>query len=240
MRLWGADAIFDTERYRVPFSSRVYTGRELLSLFLDDHYFRRFVVSVDPIMRVTDNGVMVEESSTRLRMEGELVHVDKLLRACAEIGIAPSVFVRASNGESSVGEMVRFSIARFDARQELEWTLEALARYIVPAPGWTNRFGEAFTFDDAIQILVERKRGEGPCLGIHVPYVLAILLRLDDGYRFLRNSSRLLVTRYLRKSRHCSRQDSRPTELGLSVGHRVCHQCTSLTPIGLAPRRGSQ
>jgi hypothetical protein len=197
LRLWGPDAVFDVDRYRTPYAARVYTGRELLSLFLDHRHFARVVSSAPPILTATDHGVIVESNSGSIRMEGDLAHIDKLLRVCGELGISRDTFMRTSNGESTVGDMVRGSIAMFDPGQELEWTVEGLGRYLAPTVGWSNRFGEPYTFDQAVGRLTSRAKGTGSCFGTHTPYALAILLRLDDEYKFLKRSSRADIVRYL-------------------------------------------
>ncbi len=197
LRLWGPDAVFDSDRYRMPYPARVYTGRELFGLLLDHRHFSKIVRTVEPLLTSTDMGVAVEAKSYSLRMEGDLGHTDTLLTVCAELGIARDVFIRTVNGESTVGRMVDAAVATFDPGQEMEWTIEALARYLAPSSGWTNRFGENYSFGQVVEKLVKRGGGEGSCLGTHVPYAIAILLRLDERHDILGRAPRASAIKYL-------------------------------------------
>ncbi len=154
-------------------------------------------MSTEPLLTMTDDGVTVESKSATARMEGDLAHVDKLLRVCGELGIARDTFIRTSNGESSIGGLVRGAMSKFDSGQEIEWTIEGLARYLVPSPGWANRFGQFYTFDNAVERLVGRKMGTGACFGSRIPYALAVLVRLNERYEFLKHSSHAKAIRYL-------------------------------------------
>ncbi|MGE3819673.1 MAG: hypothetical protein AB7I30_09575 [Isosphaeraceae bacterium] len=198
LRLWGPDAVFDGERHPSPFGKRIFTGRELLGLFLDHRQYRRLVRSGASLMRATDHGVVVTAGSARVNMEGDLIHVDKLLRTCADVNVLPSTFIRTIDAEATVADLVRGSVATFDASQELEWTVEALARYIAPVRGWVNRFGERFTFDDAVAVLTGRTLGRGACLGTHVPYVLCVLLPVDAVTSILKPRFHAAAIDYLR------------------------------------------
>jgi hypothetical protein len=184
LRLWGPDAVFDTDRFPSPYRSRVYTGRELLSMFLDDRQYRRVVVSQSPLLKSTNYGVLVESKQTKMKFEGAPAHVDKVLRVCGELGVPSDTFIRTPTAEATMAEMVRGSVATFDSSQELEWTVEAFARYLAD-DRWTNRFGEEFTFDDAARSLLNKPMGSGSCLGMHVPYVAAILLQVQEQHRIL-------------------------------------------------------
>lgn len=199
LRLWGIDAVFGERHHPSPVRSRIFTGRELLSIFLDHRFFLRFF-RLEPLLRLTDYGVLVEKYSGPVRMDAGLVHVDYLLRTCAELGVPSDTSVRTCDGESTVGGMVRYSMASFDPGQELEWTVEGLARYVAPAHGWVNRFGQYHTFDETVGAILSRQRGEGSCLGTHVPYTLAVLLRIDEKEPILGDSSRAKAVEYLKEA----------------------------------------
>lgn len=198
LRLWGHRAVFDVNKCPSPFGTRVFTGRELLTLFLDDAFFQTVTRGrAEPLLVLTNDGVRVNYSPSA-SFVGGLGHVDKLLRVCGELGITLETGVRTRNGEASVGQILRYAVSHFDLGQELEWSLEALARYLVPLPGWTNRFGEAFTFDKVTQYMCDRRAGEGPCLGTHVPYALCVILGLDRREGFLSRSMAHRAEEHLR------------------------------------------
>ncbi|MGO9471242.1 MAG: hypothetical protein ACLQIB_47485 [Isosphaeraceae bacterium] len=203
LRLWGHRAVFDINKYPSPFGTRVFTGRELLTLFLDDAFFRAVTRGrAEPLSVLTNDGVRLDYSPS-VSFVGGLGHIDKLLRVCGELGITAETGVRTRNGESNVGQILQYAVSHFDLGQELEWSLEALARYLVPLPGWTNRFGETFTFDKVTQYMCDRRMGEGACFGTHLPYTLCVVLGLDRRENFLSRSIARRAEEHLRSISGC-------------------------------------
>lgn len=86
---------------------------------------------------------------------------------------------------SDVASMISDSISRFSLRQEIEFTTAAYCLWLPPRKGWTNRFGEYFTFDDLAKILLSRTWGEGSCRGAHVPFAMVYLLRAHEVHSIL-------------------------------------------------------
>lgn len=198
LRLWGPDATFGDPKSASPFHTRVFTGRELLGLFLDHRQYLRSVHATSPILEDSDDGVIVRYKSASRRLEGDLAHVDKLLRVCGELDIPSDFRIRTPGRETTLREVVRGAVANFDASQELEWSVEAFARYFEDAKSWTNRFGETFGFDEAVQALAGRGVGKSPCFGTHLPYALTMLYRLDDSVPRLGRASKETIRALLR------------------------------------------
>lgn len=201
-RLWGHEANFTGTIVVQEFSIPILSGDQLTSILLDAREYRRWAPSDAPILLPTESGVSVRtyEVKGRTSFGGRLVHPDDLLVACGEVGLPADFTIRTEDGaEHTIADMLRDSISRLSTDQELEWTVEALARYLAPQSTWTNRFGESFSIDDAVAVLASRPLGEGACFGIHVPYALTCLLVIDksENHELLNASSRVSITRYL-------------------------------------------
>jgi hypothetical protein len=201
-RLWGPDAAFPAASFTHPFGGRVFTGAELTAYLLDHRAYHRIAPGDAPLLLRTPYGVRVRTYSAGVAgtFAGELAHPDDLLTACGEVGLPADTPLHTADGEARVGDLVSDSVARFTPRQELEWTAEALARYLAPRRRWANRFGEEFSFDDAADALLARAPGRGACLGTHVPYALACLCRIDESHPILSPRARERVARRLRET----------------------------------------
>lgn len=199
-RLWGPDAVFPHAEFSSPFGTKVFSGRELQTLLLDQQSSRRLNPGGIPLLYSTRFGVgTVVDSSRHGNFSGVLAHYDDLLLACAIIGLGTDTRIRTKDAEATIGELVGDSVARFDSSQELEWTTAALALYLAPRRAWTNRYGVEFSFDDAAELLLKQTQRGSACLGIHVPYALVCLLRVDDQHAILDASSREEIRKYLRR-----------------------------------------
>ena len=126
-------------------------------------------------------------------------HVDQLLACLGEIGVAPGTPVQTGAGTTPVEELVFASQANFVRDQEPFWSVIAYALYGSPR-GWTNRFGEAFTFDGAAADLMADDPAGGACAGGHRLYTLTVLLRADARGRLLSAAVEAKARDYLKRA----------------------------------------
>jgi hypothetical protein len=187
--LWGPHATFPMTIVS-PHGSHIFNGAELKALLLDHGAYREVVLNDDPLLIPTKFGVRVAikpgtSSGTLGNFAGAAGHYDDLLRACASHGLPTDTRIVTPMGHADIAEMLNESIATFDLTQELEWTVEAFARYLPPQIAWSNRFGETFTFDQCADQLLALPLGSGACLGTHVVYALVALVRVDEQISIL-------------------------------------------------------
>lgn len=196
-RLWGPDADFPSTVFPRPFATRVFSGRELETILLDHRSFHKLLPAEAPILFRTGNGV---ETRTYLvgdaNRAGSLTHVNDLLTACAEVALPTTKEIWTPDGPATVRELVTSAVAQFTIREELEWSTEALARYLAPAKSWTNRFGNDFSFSQVASVLLAKSQGRGSCAGTHVCYALMALFRVDEEHKILNEQVRTDIRRY--------------------------------------------
>lgn len=201
LRLWGPDATFPPERFLRPFDGRVFSGRELLQYLTDYEFYHKVAPGDLPLLVETRYGITSRTYATVRQgsFAGQLGHADDLLCTFSEIGVPSGAEIRTATRVAQVSYMLCDSIARFNYTQELEWTVEALARYLSPARNWTTAAAQTASFDASAGYLLERPLGKGACLGTHVPYALACLLGVSRQTNLLRSETEHRVIERLRE-----------------------------------------
>lgn len=197
LRLWGPDAAFDDRRipHRDGFHVHTPSGRELVEFLLNDQVYQKYAPpGAEPILFQTRYGIGVRYDPGLF--EGQLAHVDKLLRICGELGLPRTAPVVTRQGGGQVLDLVTDSMARISEHQELEWTSEALARYLVANARWRNRFAEEWTVDRIARRLLRTPPGAGPCFGTHVCYALLMISRIDENRPTLSSGMRQRIRDY--------------------------------------------
>lgn len=107
-------------------------------------------------------------------------HRDQNLASFGELGLPLSTSLMIEGKQVPLRLLLQDSIANFHLQQrELEWTGIAYALYLPPVAGWTNRFGEEYTFDDLAMNLLDRPLTGASCGGMHVLYTLMVISRAD-------------------------------------------------------------
>lgn len=198
-RLWGPSVVFDERRlpHRDGFQLHTPSGKELQDILLNDRiYSRNAPPGAEPILFRTRYGIGVRHNPGLF--EGQLAHVDKLLRICAELGLPSSTALVLRQGGGTIRDIVTESMARIDERQELEWTGEGLARYLLPQARWDDRFGRPWSIDRIARLLLNKPRGAGPCFGTHGACVLMTLYRVDQEQAVLSAEVREQIRGYFR------------------------------------------
>lgn len=170
----------------------------MLAFLLDDRYYRSVLPGEPPILFSSDFGVATRTQPIVVgRMADQLAHPDDLLCACAEVGLPTDTTIWTRSAEGRLESMVRSAAMRVQAQQELEWTVEALARYLLPTSEWENRFGERLSLEKLAIALCDAPIGSGACLGTHKPYTAAALLRINEECPFLSKRSQDALREYL-------------------------------------------
>jgi hypothetical protein len=199
LRVWRQDD-FASDLIRSPFGAPVYSGKALLRLFLDQDFARRTVPAWESVLKWTVQGIAARfEPTFSSNYVGVLRHQDDLLAACAVAGVPLSSPVTVDGNSGTLRDVLRCSIATFNSKNELEWTIVAYAHYLSPVNNWTNRFGETYSFDDCVDLLLKRPKEKAACLGIHIPYALCTLLRVDKQTPIISARTRGRCEAYLKE-----------------------------------------
>jgi len=201
-RLWGPKAVFPQDMYTHPFSDPVLNGKELAGYLLDDTVYRRHAPGASPLLESTPHGIRIRVQRDKFAgtFTGDLGHVNDVLAGCGEVGLPSDTVVRTPNREGTLADVVRNSVAEFRADQELDWTVEAFARYLDDTDRWVNQAGEVTTFSDVADRLLRRRYGEGPCLGTHKLNALACLYRINQRRPILTPQTRLAIENFLKEA----------------------------------------
>jgi len=106
---------FPPSRFIHPFGRRVFTGKELKGFLLDHRVYRQIVPGEAPLLVRTPHGVWVRTSEPKLsgNFAGQPSHEDDVLVACAEVGLPSDSMLYTTEGEGTIADVVRESIARF-------------------------------------------------------------------------------------------------------------------------------
>jgi hypothetical protein len=178
MRLWGTAAKFGDDHFN-PFSNGTPSGERMLDLIRDCREAER--AGVEPCMFLYRNrdGVEVQYEADG----GGVAHRDQYLKVMGELGMRSSCPVYLLDGsQATLGDLVRYSLHKFEIEQELEFSAVAFARWLPPNKSWINRHGERYDFDAMALAILGRTPGRSSCSGIHTLYALANILRIHQDY----------------------------------------------------------
>jgi hypothetical protein len=188
LKLWGADAKFDPKHKL----GNLVVGRELVEVLLSDELCKLRTVPVgNDYLVKSPYGLRVVEigspEAVEVRGEG---HIGQLLKALAEAGVNRDTPVHALDAHGTITDLLNDLTMRFSVSSELEFATVAFALWLAPQKSWTNRHGQLVGFDELIEKLVDQPMGAGACLGCHVPYAIAVVLRVDDVEKILSPTTR--------------------------------------------------
>ena len=187
LRLWGADATFGPS-WQFPGQPPhyLYPAPTQLKILLDHSEFERAFVRNFAMPTFLDEGEVgvsvLTGSDTDIGANQGQYHVDKVLQVLAEIGIPASTRVvpRSRSGRTrdwTIHDILNESLWKYSPYQEPEFTISAYARWLRPGATWENRFGVRYRLDDVVDRLLEPGKTGGACVGLHVMYALASVLR---------------------------------------------------------------
>jgi hypothetical protein len=189
LRLYGLEA------FRHP---RFASGRDVLNTLTDQTLSKTFFG--EPIFFQTRSGIRYRDPAIQKIVNGEN-HRDICVASFAELSLPLSTPMTMADGAAfSLADLLRDSVENFDIKQsELAWTAVAYALYLPPQRGWTNRYGESFTFDDLANALMQTPLHKASCGGTHLLYALTVLWRADASVACLSESVREALARYLQQ-----------------------------------------
>lgn len=204
LRTWGSGARIDAV-WEAPGQPGLvtYPPAGQLEILLRDPIFRRAFKSnpvVPPLLTIGRVGVAVTTNGNpEISSYRGQYHIDKLLQVLAEIGCPADTPVEPygalrSGGRYTVSNILDESLWCHSEHHELEFTINAYSRWL-KAPGiWRNRFGQRYSLEDLANRLLERQLGTGSCLGSHLPYSLASLLRANESELLLSQATATLLS----------------------------------------------
>jgi hypothetical protein len=107
---------------------------------------------------------------------GAVAHRDQVLSKLFESGRSLDFPVLTPNSTSLLGSDILIdSLASFDMRNELEWTLMAYCGYL-KTPDFVNSAGDRFRLIDLAEKLFRQVEDRGSCHGCHRLYALSVFL----------------------------------------------------------------
>lgn len=194
MSFWGLDASAESMHVR---GSEI-SGFDMVRALLDDTSFPWYHRS-KPLFYVGGDGIL--RAARARELDGE-AHIDQVLATLGSMGVRASRRIHAVEGDYTIADAVRSSVATFVEAQEVEWSLLAYLHYLPPETRWRNRWGDVFSFDSLAQRLVARPLGEGPCSGTHALAVLESMLHADQAYDIISDATTRAVREYLLHAGH--------------------------------------
>ena len=180
LRLWGDEAAFDDPAF--------WSGAEMRDVFIDDEAFRRLYGNDEPpLIKISGERVDVRPWTAWSPHEASSsAHANDVLATFAEIGLSPTHSIHARAGQVVVADLLRTAMCDYHRDQlENEWTAIAYARWMHPAPPWSNHWGRMVSVDDMVDDLLEQPLLSGVCGGTHRLEALVVLLRSDDESKSL-------------------------------------------------------
>jgi hypothetical protein len=175
-----------------------------LDLILDSRRNRDFFHG-NPTLIDTRDGVRCRtyDRDQGAKQAERQAHDGQLLAVLAELGIPLHRPLSTSGGSWTVGRLLDDMLANFDLKaREIEWVALAIALYLPPRSGWTDKFGRSYTFGDLVNELMSRTlNSERACAGTHLLYSLAVILRADEEAPVLTAPVRAALRSYLEEKR---------------------------------------
>lgn len=199
LRLWGPDAKFpEKAAYRTPLGIRPMSGAEMLQFFTDGESYRERYPNARSYFFRSPFGLGARQGSKNPALTG---HWDDFVALAAEIGLRAKhpIYLRHDEGDGKVADVLHHSMAWFDPSNEVEFSAVAYAQYLDSPATWKNRFGHEFSLDTLVDCLAGRNLELAPCHGSHVPYSLAVILRVDALSQVLSDAARQKARTTLRE-----------------------------------------
>ena len=128
-------------------------------------------------------------------------HPDQFLSVMFEIGLPLSYPVSIKGKGYRLADLLNGSLAEFHLDRELEWSGMAYALGIAPSERrWRNRFGEEFSFDDLVEVLLKPPGPKTSCGGIHALQAIAMICCVNDESPILSDATRRRAQKLLKRA----------------------------------------
>lgn len=190
---WGAKAELQPSPFDegIPIDS----SERILEVLTDSGKARVHNIVPYPILSRSRYGVCVLVAGG-----GAIAHDDQYLKVMAEAGVPSDTCIVLPDGsKSTLKSIIRDSLANFHAKQEIEFSAAAYARWLPPLRAWVDRRGEAHSFDEIVRILVARDLTKTSCSGAHTMYALASIIRAHRMTPILDEDTVAIAEGYVRK-----------------------------------------
>ena len=192
LRAWGVDATFRDKS--------VMSGEQMVE-FLVNHgkYMASWGEKTPPLLQEEPTGVSIRWG----KEVGASVHHDHLLACLTEAGITLEEKVYLPNHHiRNMGDVLQQALRdfRLDER-ETEWSVMAYGLWLPPVKSWKNNQGRTITFNELAERQMRGALPLGVCHGTHRVYSLMVLIRLDDEFQILEDTTRAQILQHLRHVR---------------------------------------
>jgi hypothetical protein len=189
MILWGTDVCFPGQTDRQPAPAlKIALGVE------EDPFYQ---ARPKPVFIDTAGRLRVRTYAHRAAPTGEL-HIDQTVATLARLGVPLSQPLGTPGGKVTLRDAFRELLLRYKPDIEQEWTALAIAYYLPPETEWENEWGEHFRINDLAQALLSKPMGADPCKGTHQLEALSVLLRVNEQYPILDDSTRSAAAAFLK------------------------------------------
>lgn len=212
LRLWGTDVEFGQDPYNI-YGNGTPSGQRMLSLLLNNQEAKKAGVQPVPFFYRNSYGVEAQYEAAA----GGIAHHDQYLKTMGEVGLSSDTTITLIDGStSSIHELIRTSLNKFDIEQELEFTTVAYCRWLPPQKTWFDELGNKHSFDEIAEKLLERVHKTTACYGGHTLYAMVNLIVANEIYPILEHrTSEKLRTHLINVSKQLQEsQDERGFWLG--------------------------
>jgi len=177
----------------------VMSGEDMKEFLTDySQHLASWGVDMEPLLIDESTGVAIRWG----KEEGASVHHDHWLASLTEAGIGLNEPVFTPNRSRRIADVLQQSLLDFRLDEtEVEWSAMAFGLWIAPQKSWTTRDGRTLSFDLLADRLMRGHKRFGVCSGTHRIYSLVVLLRLDDDFQILSESTRTRIMDHVKSVR---------------------------------------
>lgn len=168
--------------------------------FLTNHgaYLASWGEKIPPLLNDEGDGVAIRWG----KEEGASVHHDHWLACLTEAGIGLHEIVSTPSRNREISDVLQQALRDFRLDEtEVEWSAMAFGLWIAPQKSWTSRDGRTLSFDLLAERLMRGHKRFGVCSGTHRLYSLIVLIRLDDEFDILSDSTHEQIMNHMRSVR---------------------------------------
>jgi len=124
----------------------------------------------EPWFQKTRYGARAHPYTSDYIFEG---HANQFLAIMASAGFSLDHKLKAGKAAVTVRDLVNNSKKETNARDEITWTLWALAHYLEPDATWTNKYGQTWSIERLVAVQNQQQLSRSACGGTHGLFALA-------------------------------------------------------------------